>query len=767
MVSSMGAASDGNDKKAKMDNGEKPPVHRFPPLHPAALVPHFPSNPQSTSIHQLDARSGSIQRNPNLSIPNPIKHGLSIPSTPRPGLSVPSSARTPLGSQISMTEVVAAAKRAKAANAAAAFAGAGRPPQKRPAPPPTQSSSPDMADGPAIPSANPARFGMFRRIASAMQFTARMRQDAEVTASQMMFRNSLAATGQHPSARSRSHHDHPPETAKDPMQLFCLRFKPEWVVDPAGNRYYYWMGFLSLAVIYNWLMVVPRSVFRELDEGDFVPVFLVLDYVSDVIYIIDIFVQMFKGYLDEGIIVTEPRRLIRAYIRTTSSKLDILSIMPTDFILIGTGLEAPYPFVRINRLLKWGRFREFFAALESRTNHPDFLRTLDMMLTFSGMIHLNACLFYFISDEIGLNTDGWVYPSDARWRSNNDSDPTDNSTNVNDTLYTKYVLCAYWSLQTLTLIGQNKQPEYEFEFAFVTVNFLVGVIVYANIVGNITRTVANMSILMDSFRHRMDAVKQYMTLRKIDGDLQERVMRYFEYQWTNKQFNDETKSLACLPDKLEAELAMRVHLETLQRVGIFQDAEPGLLADLVLKLKLEVYSPQDYICRKGDIGKEMYIVKRGRLEVVADDGNTVYATLSEGSVFGEISILNIIGIKTGNRRTANVRSVGYSDLFCLSKEALWDALKEYPEGKKKMLEKGKQMLVKDNLLDREMNENYEHRQLAFMDKVERLESNLDDLQTRFGRLVAEEASSLKKMRLRTAQLHRLINTRYHGQSKHI
>ena len=43
----------------------------------------------------------------------------------------------------------------------------------------------------------------------------------------------------------------------------------------------------------------------------------------------------------------------------------------------------------------------------------------------------------------------------------------------------------------------------------------------------------------------------------------------------------------------------------------------------------------------GEVGKEMYIVNRGRLQVVADNGKTVLAILKAGSYFGEISILNM------------------------------------------------------------------------------------------------------------------------------
>lgn len=66
------------------------------------------------------------------------------------------------------------------------------------------------------------------------------------------------------------------------------------------------------------------------------------------------------------------------------------------------------------------------------------------------------------------------------------------------------------------------------------------------------------------------------------------VIRWFAYTWAQSGALDEERVLAALPDKLKAEIAIRVHMDTLKKVRIFQDCEPGLLEALVLKLKLQV-----------------------------------------------------------------------------------------------------------------------------------------------------------------------------------
>lgn len=141
----------------------------------------------------------------------------------------------------------------------------------------------------------------------------------------------------------------------------------------------------------------------------------------------------------------------------------------------------------------------------------------------------------------------------------------------------------------------------------------------------------------------------------------------------------------------------------------------------------------------------MYFIKTGSLQVVSPDGTKVFATLVAGAAFGEISILDIPGNKNGNKRTANIRSLGFSDVFQLSKADLWDALKEYPVAKKTLLEKGKALLKKDNLLDLELAEKTERDQKPFHEQVtefrtvrlERITKKLDEVLKSYNDVIRE------------------------------
>lgn len=239
------------------------------------------------------------------------------------------------------------------------------------------------------------------------------------------------------------------------------------------------------------------------------------------------------------------------------------------------------PELRFNRLFKMARLFEYFDRTETRTNFPNIFRISNLVLYILIIIHWNGCIFFAISKTLGFGSDSWVYP--------NISDPEFGR------LGRKYIYCLYWSTLTLTTIGETPPPVRDIEYFFVVSDFLIGVLIFATIVGNVGAMISNMNASRAEFQAKIDSIKQYMQFRKVSKDLEARVVKWFDYLWTEQKTCDEKEVLKYLPDKLKAEIAINVHLETLRKVRIFQDCEAGLLVELVLKLQPQVFSPGDYI----------------------------------------------------------------------------------------------------------------------------------------------------------------------------
>jgi glucose-6-phosphate 1-dehydrogenase len=112
--------------------------------------------------------------------------------------------------------------------------------------------------------------------------------------------------------------------------------------------------------------------------------------------------------------------------------------------------------------------------------------------------------------------------------------------------------------------------------------------------------------------------------------------------------------------------------DVLKEVAIFKDGDPLFLSQVILALRPEVAGAGELLIRKGDMGKEMYVVVRGAVEVL-DDAGQVVATLKDGACFGEMALL----IHTP--RTASVRAKTGCDLLALDQGAFSRILHDHPQ----------------------------------------------------------------------------------------
>nr|XP_002742385.1 PREDICTED: cyclic nucleotide-gated cation channel-like [Saccoglossus kowalevskii] len=195
----------------------------------------------------------------------------------------------------------------------------------------------------------------------------------------------------------------------------------------------------------------------------------------------------------------------------------------------------------------------------------------------------------------------------------------------------------------------------------------------------VTHIVVNRNTGKTEYERVLQRTRCFMQHRKVPKSTQLKVQRFYDYVWSSGQFHilDESEVLRLLPTEMKTELALKGNLIALEKVSLFQGCDSGLLRDLVLKLKHQMYSPGDYVCRSGDLGREMFIVSTGKLQVISSSEEEI-RTIGEGAIFGEISVLNL---NRGSRRTTDVISKGYSELFILTNTDVLDTLQNYPRAR--------------------------------------------------------------------------------------
>lgn len=78
-------------------------------------------------------------------------------------------------------------------------------------------------------------------------------------------------------------------------------------------------------------------------------VWFCLDYFSDFLYVLDIIFHIRTGYLEDGVLQTDATKLRNHYTNSTTFYIDILCLLPLDFLYLSIGFNS---MLRSFRLVK-------------------------------------------------------------------------------------------------------------------------------------------------------------------------------------------------------------------------------------------------------------------------------------------------------------------------------------------------------------------------------------------------------------------------------
>uniref|UniRef100_A0A8C1U8X7 Cyclic nucleotide gated channel subunit beta 3, tandem duplicate 1 n=1 Tax=Cyprinus carpio TaxID=7962 RepID=A0A8C1U8X7_CYPCA len=431
-------------------------------------------------------------------------------------------------------------------------------------------------------------------------------------------------------------------------------------IDPfTDRRYIKWLSVVTIAFNYNVWLATARLCFPYHTPVT-VPFWIFFDILADLVNIIDI--TMFQPRLQfvkaGDIIVSE------SWYRHTRL---LEFIIPFDLLCFHFGFTSIF---RINRFMRYQSFFEFSDRLESIMAKAYIWRVGRTTGYLLFCLHLNSCLYYVASEYEGLGSTKWTYDGKGN----------------------AYLRCYYFATRTLITIGGLPEPHTLFEIIFQLVNFFTGVFVFSSLIGQMRDVIGAATAGQTYFRASMDACVAYMNTYTIPKLVQNRVRTWYNYTWDSQGMLDEFELLEKMPLVMRTAIAVDINLATFQKIDLFKGCDNQMLVDMLLRLKSIVYLPGDFVCKKGDIGREMYIIKAGEVQVIGGpDNKIVFVTLKAGCVFGEISLLQSAK-DGGNRRTANVAAHGFANLFVLDKKDLNDILVHYPESQKVLARKGRKLM---------------------------------------------------------------------------
>ncbi|XP_058273886.1 potassium/sodium hyperpolarization-activated cyclic nucleotide-gated channel 2-like [Hemibagrus wyckioides] len=446
----------------------------------------------------------------------------------------------------------------------------------------------------------------------------------------------------------------------------------KWIIHPYSDFRFYWDFTMLLFMVGN-LIIIPVGItfFKE----ETTTPWIIFNVVSDTFFLMDLVLNFRTGIIieDNSDIILDPKTIKKKYLKTWFV-VDFVSSIPVDyiFLIVEKGIDSEmYKTARALRIVRFTKILSLLRLLRlsrliryihqwEEIFHMTYdlasavMRIFNLIAMMLLLCHWDGCLQFLVPMLQDFPSDCWVSLNKM----------------VNDTWSELYSFAVFKAMSHMLCIGYGRQaPESLSDIWLTMLSMIVGATCYAVFIGHATALIQSLDSSRRQYQEKYKQVEQYMSFHKLPADFRQKIHDYYEHRYQGKMF-DEESILEELNEPLREEIVNFNCRKLVASMPLFANADPNFVTAMLTKLRFEVFQPRDYIIREGTIGKKMYFIQHGVVNVITK--GTLGMKLSDGSYFGEICLL------TRGRRTASVQAETYCRLYSLSVDNFNEVLEEYP-----------------------------------------------------------------------------------------
>ncbi|XP_022730435.1 potassium channel KAT3-like [Durio zibethinus] len=404
----------------------------------------------------------------------------------------------------------------------------------------------------------------------------------------------------------------------------------KYVIAPYDRRYRLWQTFLVALVLYSTWASIFELAFRKAAKG----ALLIIDFVVDVFFAIDIILTFFVAYLDKStyLLVDDHKKIALRYVTKSWFFMDVASTLPLQFIYrIFAGkwhTGEIFGFLNLLRLWRLWRVSELFKRLEKDTRFSYFwTRLLKLICVTVFALHSAGCFYYWLAAQHKTPDDTWIgeVVEDFKHRS----------------IWLGYTYSIYWSIVTLTTVGYGDLHAVntgEKIFNMLYMLFNIGLTAY--IIGNMTTLIVHAAVRTFAHRDAINELLRYASKNRLPEGLREQMLAHMQLKFKTAELQQEGV-LQDLPKAIRSSIAQHLFRDTVEKAYLFKGVSDDLVSQLVSEIKAEYFPPKVEIILQNEIPTDFYILVSGAVDVLTykNGMEQFLSKLGAADMAGEIGVI--------------------------------------------------------------------------------------------------------------------------------